>query len=289
MPTRDSNKTPLNRIGRRKEIICLVVGLKFFFPRYATARRPNESLSLRLQMAEVRQRHHQKHRAWSQAGDAEGTVGCVKSTETGARGAESNRSTGARGAGSTLCAHCSHGRGGTRSGGAGSSGRRQPDPGLSSGRERNTTTCRDIPSDMLIDLTSDNTGVCTTESSFGKSEQRPSNGLVNVRNIPSTAAANILMLGDISSGCLRDSSDNLMTNSTAHCFMGVSHENVFTLPLVPGNVMTGTCNCNCNFNMNMFLKNVEKFCIKSFDWERDDLLLGVGGDREQIEGGRGQV
>jgi hypothetical protein len=70
------------------------------------------------------------------------------------------------------------------------------------------------------------------------------NDLVNVRNIPSTATANILMHGDISRGCLRDSSDNLMTNSTAYCFMGVSHENAFILPLVPGNVMTGTCNCN---------------------------------------------
>jgi hypothetical protein len=88
----------------------------------------------------------------------------------------------------------------------------------------NITTCRDIPSDMLIDLTSDNTGVCTTESSFGKSDQRPGKDLVNVRNIPSTAAANILMHGDISSGCLRDSSDNLMTNLTAHCYMDVSHK-----------------------------------------------------------------
>jgi hypothetical protein len=91
-------------------------------------------------------------------------------------------------------------------------------------------------------------GVCTTERSFGKSDQRPSNG---------TAAVNILKHGDISSGCLRDSSDNLMTNSTSHCFMGVSHENAFTPPLVPGNVMTGTCNCNCNFDMNMFLKHVK--------------------------------
>jgi hypothetical protein len=39
----------------------------------------------------------------------------------------------------------------------------------------NITTCRDIPSDMLIDLTSDNARVCTTESSFGKFYQRPSN------------------------------------------------------------------------------------------------------------------
>jgi hypothetical protein len=57
----------------------------------------------------------------------------------------------------------------------------------------NITTCRDIPSDMLIDLTSDNTRVCKTESSFGKSDQRPSNDLVNIRNIPSTAAENIPM------------------------------------------------------------------------------------------------
>jgi hypothetical protein len=68
----------------------------------------------------------------------------------------------------------------------------------------NITTCRDIPSDMLIDLTSDNTRVCTTESSFGKSCQRPSNDLANVSNIPSIATANMPMHGDISSGCPRN-------------------------------------------------------------------------------------
>jgi hypothetical protein len=78
---------------------------------------------------------------------------------------------------------------------------------------------------------------------------------VNDRNIPSTAAANIPMHGDISSGCPRDRSDNVMTNLTAHFPMGVSHENAFTLSPVPGNVMTGTC--NCNFDMNMFWKKVE--------------------------------
>jgi hypothetical protein len=121
----------------------------------------------------------------------------------------------------------------------------------------NILTCRDIPSDMLIDLTSDNARVCTTESSFGKSYQRPSNDSVNVRNIPSIAAANISMHGYISSGCSRDRSDIVMTNSTAHFTMGVSHENACTLSTAPGNVMTETCNCNCNFDMNMFLKNVE--------------------------------
>ena len=58
--------------------------------------------------------------------------------------------------------------------------------------------------------------------------------------------ANIPMNGDISSGCCRDGSDNVIT-------MGVSHENVFTLSPVPGDVITGTCNCNCNFDINMFL------------------------------------
>jgi hypothetical protein len=104
----------------------------------------------------------------------------------------------------------------------------------------NIPTCGDIPSDTLVDLTSDNTQVYTTESSFGKSYQRPSNDLVNVKNIPSTAAANIPMHGDISSGFPRDRSDNVMTNLTAHCSMGVSHENAFTLPPVPGNVMIAT-------------------------------------------------
>jgi hypothetical protein len=65
------------------------------------------------------------------------------------------------------------------------------------------------------------------------------------------------MHGDISSGCCRDRSDNVMINLMAHFPMGVSQENAFTLFLVPGNIMTGTCNCNCNFDMNMFLKNVE--------------------------------
>jgi hypothetical protein len=99
------------------------------------------------------------------------------------------------------------------------------------GDERwNITTCRDIPSDLLIDLTSDNARGCMAESSFGKSCQRPSNELVNVRNIPSTVTANIPMHGDISSGCCRDRSDNVMTNSTAHCPMGVSRENAVILP-----------------------------------------------------------
>jgi hypothetical protein len=96
--------------------VCLVV-LAEFFSRYATARRPNESFSLCLQMAEVRQGR-------SQAGNADGAVGCIESTEAGAREAESNRLTGAIGVGSMLCTHCSHGRGGTRFGGAGSSGQR---------------------------------------------------------------------------------------------------------------------------------------------------------------------
>jgi hypothetical protein len=85
---------------------------------------------------------------------------------------------------------------------------------------------------------------------------------VNVRNIPGTAAANIPMHGDILNGCLGDSSDNLMTNSTSHCPMDVSHEIAFTLPLVPGNVMMGTGNCNCNFDMNVFLRNVENSVSK---------------------------
>jgi hypothetical protein len=51
----------------------------------------------------------------------------------------------------------------------------------------------------------------------------------NVRNIPSTAAANISMHKSISSSCPRDRSDNVMTNLTAHFPMGVSHENAFTL------------------------------------------------------------
>jgi hypothetical protein len=88
-----------------------------FSSRYATARRPNESFSLRLQMAEVCQ-------GQSQASNADGAVGCIESTEAGAKEAESNRSMGVRGAGSTLCTHCSHGQGGTRFGGAGSSGQR---------------------------------------------------------------------------------------------------------------------------------------------------------------------
>jgi hypothetical protein len=106
----------------------------------------------------------------------------------------------------------------------------------------NITTCRDIPSDMLIDLTSDNKRVCTTESSFGKSYQRPSNDLVNVRNIPSAAAANIRMHGDISSAYPRDRSDNVMTNSTVHFPMGVSNEKAFILP--PVCCTTPAANCN---------------------------------------------
>jgi hypothetical protein len=47
--------------------VCLVARAEFF-SRYATARRPNESLSLHLQMAEVRQ-------GQSRAGNAEGAVG----------------------------------------------------------------------------------------------------------------------------------------------------------------------------------------------------------------------
>jgi hypothetical protein len=66
-------------------------------------------------------------------------------------------------------------------------------PDVTGDNRWNILTCRDIPSDMLIDLTSDNTRVCMTESSFGKSYQRPSNDSVNVRNIPSTVAANIPM------------------------------------------------------------------------------------------------
>jgi hypothetical protein len=65
---------------------------------------------------------------------------------------------------------------------------------------------------------------------------------VNVRNIPSTAAVNIPMHGNISSSCPRDRSDNVMTNSTAHFPMGVSHENAFTLPLV--RCTTSVVNCN---------------------------------------------
>jgi hypothetical protein len=56
--------------------ICLVVRAEFFF-RYATARQPNESLLLRLQMAEVHQRHRQRYRTQSQAGNADGAVCCT--------------------------------------------------------------------------------------------------------------------------------------------------------------------------------------------------------------------
>jgi hypothetical protein len=94
----------------------------------------------------------------------------------------------------------------------------------------NIANCRVIPGDMLIDLTSDNTRVSMTESSFGKSCQRPSNDVMNVRNIPSNVIANIPMNGDISSGCCRDESDNVMTNSTAHCSVGVGRENAVILP-----------------------------------------------------------
>jgi hypothetical protein len=82
----------------------------------------------------------------------------------------------------------------------------------------------------------------------------------NVRNIPSTAAANIPMHGNISSSCPGDRSDNVMTNSTAHFPMGVSHENAFTPLPVPGNAMTRIC--NCNFDMNMSLKNVEDSVLR---------------------------
>jgi hypothetical protein len=103
------------------------------------------------------------------------------------------------------------------------------------------------------------------KESIRKSYQRPSNDSVNVRNIPSTAAANIPMHEDISSGCPGDRSDNVVTNLTAHFTMGVSHENAFTLSPVPGNVMTGTCNCNCNFDMNIFLERCGKLCVENFD------------------------
>jgi hypothetical protein len=110
------------------------------------------------------------------------------------------------------------------------------------GDERwNITTCRDIPSDLLIDLTSDNARGCMVESSFGKSCQRPSNELVDVRNIPSTVTASIPMHGDISSGFCRNRSDNVMTNLTGHCSMGVSRENAVILPSrqVNGNQIDG--------------------------------------------------
>jgi hypothetical protein len=94
----------------------------------------------------------------------------------------------------------------------------------------NTATCRDILSDRVIDLTSNNTRVGMTESSFNKSCQRPSNDVMNVRDIPSTVIANIPMNGDISSGCYRDGSDNVMTNLTAHCSVGVGRENAVILP-----------------------------------------------------------
>jgi hypothetical protein len=83
---------------------------------------------------------------------------------------------------------------------------------------------------MLINLTSDNARGCMAESSFGKSCQRPSNDLANVTIFPSTVTTNIPMHGDISSVCCRDRSDNVMTNSTAHCPMGVSRENAVILP-----------------------------------------------------------
>jgi hypothetical protein len=106
----------------------------------------------------------------------------------------------------------------------------------------NIPTCRDIPSDIPVDLTSDNARVYTTESSFGNSHQRPSNESVNVRNIPSTAAANIPMHGDISSSCPRDRSDNVMTITTANFPMGVSQENAGTLP--PARCTTSVADCN---------------------------------------------
>jgi hypothetical protein len=46
----------------------------------------------------------------------------------------------------------------------------------------------------------DETRVGTTEGPFGKADQGPGKDLVNVRNIPSTEAANILMHWDISNG-----------------------------------------------------------------------------------------
>jgi hypothetical protein len=110
------------------------------------------------------------------------------------------------------------------------------------GDERwNITTCRDIPSDMLIDLTSDNARGCMAESSFGKSCQGPSNDAASVRNIPSIATANIPTHGDIPSGCPRDSSDNVVTNLTAYCSMGVSCENAVIVPSrqVNGNQING--------------------------------------------------
>jgi hypothetical protein len=100
---------------------------------------------------------------------------------------------------------------------------------------------RDIPSDMLIDLTFDNARGCMAESSFGKSCQRPSNDVASVRSILSIAAANIPTHGDIPSGCPRDSSDNVVTNLTAYCTMGVSRENAVILPSrqVNGNKIDG--------------------------------------------------
>jgi hypothetical protein len=68
---------------------------------------------------------------------------------------------------------------------------------------------------------------------------------VNGRNIPSTATANIPMHGNISSSCPGDRSDNVMTNSTVHFPMGVSHEKVFTLPPVRCTMPAADCNHTC--------------------------------------------
>jgi hypothetical protein len=106
----------------------------------------------------------------------------------------------------------------------------------------NIPICRDIPSDILVDLTSDNALVYTTENPFSDSHQRPSNESVNVRNIPSTATANFPMHGNISSSCPRDGFDNVMTNSMSHFSMGISHKNAFTLP--PVHCATSVADCN---------------------------------------------
>jgi hypothetical protein len=113
---------------------------------------------------------------------------------------------------------------------------------VSSDNLRNISICRNIPSDIPVNLTSGNTLIYTTESSFGNSHQRPSNESVNFRNIPSTAAANIPMHRNISSSCPRDRSNNVMTNSTAHFSMGCSHEDSSTLP--PVRCATSVAECN---------------------------------------------
>jgi hypothetical protein len=55
----------------------------------------------------------------------------------------------------------------------------------------NIDTCRDIPSDRVVDLTFENARVGMTESSFGKSCQRPSSDSMNIRNIPSSSATQL--------------------------------------------------------------------------------------------------